>query len=229
MKLHQKLAELRREKGLSQARVAAFLTARGVELTQRAVSKWERGGTQPNAEQFLLLCELYGVRDVLQTFRDLPGRQSALNARGRERLAEYARLLEGSGEFSDAAPRALPRLARTIPLYELPVSAGTGQFVDSEDYELLDVDETVPLSATFAVRLRGDSMTPRYVDGQIVYVRRQQTLEPGECGIFLLNGDAYCKRLGGEDRTELVSLNAGYPPIPVGEYDEFRVLGKVVG
>jgi hypothetical protein len=52
------------------------------------------------------------------------------------------------------------------PLYTLPVSAGTGQFLDSEDYELLEATEAVPLSATFAVRLCGDSKTPRFQDGQ---------------------------------------------------------------
>ena len=229
MELSRTLAALRRERGLSQAAVAAFLTSRGCGLTQRAVSKWEQGNTQPNAEQFLLLCELYGVQDVLWTFRGLPGTGAALNERGRRRLNEYARLLTASKEFSDVSGKEPAAARRRIPLYALPVSAGTGQFLDSGDYELLEVDGTAPPSANYAVRISGDSMAPRYADGQIVYVQQQQMLRRGEIGIFLLNGDAYCKRLAGDGAAVLESLNLRYPPVPVGEFDDFRVLGKVLG
>jgi transcriptional regulator with XRE-family HTH domain len=228
MELSRTLAALRRDRSLSQAAVAKFLTARGCGLTQRAISKWERGDTVPNAEQFLLLCELYGVRDVLWTFCGLPEAAEALNERGRQRLSEYARLLTASGEFSEGARRERAAVRRRIPLYALPVSAGTGQFLDSGDYELLEADGTAPLSANYAVRISGDSMAPRYLDGQIVYVQQQQTLRRGEIGIFLLNGDAYCKRLAGDGAAVLESLNTRYPPVPVREFDEFRVLGKVV-
>ncbi|NLT40570.1 MAG: helix-turn-helix domain-containing protein, partial [Clostridiales bacterium] len=43
MAISDKLRELRREKGLSQIQTADFLTRHGAEVTQRAVSKWERG------------------------------------------------------------------------------------------------------------------------------------------------------------------------------------------
>ena len=167
------------------------------------------------------------MRDVLAVFR---GREEAetLNALGQKRLREYLRLLEQDAEFALHPRERLPIRLRTIPLYDLPVSAGTGQFLDSSDYTLLEVDETVPLSATFAVRIRGDSMLPRFVDRQIVYVKQQQTLQPGEIGIFLLDGDAYCKMLSQEDGTSLVSLNPAYRPIPIGEFSELRILGKVV-
>jgi phage repressor protein C with HTH and peptisase S24 domain len=229
MAISDKLRELRREKGLSQIQTADFLTRHGAEVTQRAVSKWERGDTQPNAEQFLLLCELYEVRDVLAVFRGQQKAPDTLNALGKSRVREYIRLLEADPEFSSAARERPQRIERVIPLYDLPVSAGSGQFLDSDSYELLEVDESVPLSATYAVRISGDSMTPRFVDRQIVYVKQQQTLRSGECGIFLLNGDAYCKQLRDEGELELVSLNSKYPPIKISEYDELRILGKVVG
>lgn len=229
MKVCDTLRALRSEKGLSQTQTAEFLTERGCAVTQRAVSKWERGDTQPNAEQFLLLCELYGVRDVLSAFRGAPDELFGLNAEGRRRVREYVRLLSGDKEFAVASAGESSRVSRTIPLYDLPASAGTGQFLDSESYELIEADDTVPFSATFAVRVNGDSMNPRFVDRQIVYVRQQQTLSAGECGIFILNGSGYCKLLGGRGCTELISINEKYPPIRVGEFDEFRVLGKVVG
>lgn len=229
MKVSETLRTIRKDKGLSQTQVAEFLTERGVEVTQKAVSKWERGDTQPNTEQFLLLCELYDIRDVLSTFKGQSGFLDTLNTRGKSRVKEYIRLLESDAEFSANVSMQPNRLLRTLPLYELPVSAGTGQFLDSGSYEIIEVDESVPLSATFAVRISGDSMMPRYADNQVIYIKQQQAIDNGDCGIFILNGDAYCKVLSGDTGIELVSVNSKYSPISVGEYDEFRVIGKVVG
>ncbi len=36
------------------------------------------------------------------------------------------------------------------------------------------------------MRVAGDSMTPRFVDRQIIYVKQQQTLDEGEIGVFML-------------------------------------------
>ena len=119
---------------------------------------------------------------------------------------------------------------RILPLYRLAVSAGTGEFLDGDGYDTVEVGEEVSPLADFGVRIAGDSMEPRFVSGQIVWVRRQETLRHGEIGIFLFNGSGYCKRLEREgNRVELVSLNSAYPPIRVYAGDELRVFGKVVG
>lgn len=227
--LGEKLRELRKKRGISQGEAADFLTGRGLAATQKAVSKWERGDTQPGARQLIALCELYEVRDVLEVFCGLPAKRTRLNSLGRRRVAEYVRLLEGDEEFCDLPERRVAHTMRSIPLYDLPVSAGTGQFLDSAGCELMEVDETIPASAAYAVRIAGDSMTPRYVDRQIVYIKPQQTLNEGETGIFLLNGDAFCKVLSTEGGVALLSLNPKYAPIRVRESDELRILGKVVG
>ncbi len=217
------LSALRKESGLSQAQVAEHCTAHGRAVTQKAVSKWERGDTLPDAEQFLLLCGLYNVGDVLSVFC---GRDGGLNDLGTQKLLDFMRILQSSDRFRTAQKK---KTVRRIPLYDLPVSAGRGQFLDSEHYELIDADEGVPASATFAVRVYGDSMMPGFNDGQVIYVQQQQTLNAGEYGIFLLNGDAYLKRLAMGEHTELISLNTKYAPIRIEDYDEFRVIGKVIG
>lgn len=230
MELGEKLRALRTARGLSQTELVRRLAEIGCAVSPKAPSKWEHGVSEPSVGQFLGLCEVYEIRDVLAVFRGRKSELETLNEAGRRRVKEYVRLLSGDEAF--AAERPAPRqgrLLRTIPLYDLPVSAGAGQFLDSSDYTLIEVDETVPLSATFAVRVRGDSMEPRFIDRQIVYVKPQQTLERGEIGVFLLNGDAYCKQLDGGEKPFLRSLNPAYAPIPVDEFSALRVLGKVVG
>ena len=87
-----------------------------------------------------------------------------------------------------------------------------------------------PPEADFAVRIAGDSMEPEISDGQIVWVRRRETLESGRVGIFVLGGMAYCKRLHVDARGAcLVSANPAYAPIPLTPEADYRVCGEVVG
>lgn len=146
-------------------------------------------------------------------------------------LVELCRLYGIRDVVSAFAPAVEKRSpARVLPLYHLAVSAGTGEFLDGADYDTVEAGEEISPEADFGVRIAGDSMEPRFAHGQIVWVKRQETLRSGEIGIFLLNGAGYCKRLeraGG--RVELRSLNPLYPPIRVGRGDELRIFGKVVG
>lgn len=115
---------------------------------------------------------------------------------------------------------------RLLRLYSIPVSAGLGNYLDNGDHEMIEVDNTVPGIADYAVRVSGDSMLPRFVDKQIIFVHEQPVLDEGEIGIFYLNNDAYLKKL---ERGFLISLNSKYEPIPIRDYDDFKVFGKVVG
>ena len=145
-------------------------------------------------------------------------------------LVELCRLYGVRDVVAAFALRRENGRGRILPLYRLAVSAGTGEFLDGEGYDAVEVGEEVSPLADFGVRISGDSMEPRFVHGQIVWVKRQETLRSGEIGVFLYNGAGYCKRLersGG--RLELVSLNSAYAPIRVGPADELRVFGRVVG
>ena len=127
------LTSLRRMAGYTQVQVTRLLAERGYEIQSAGISKWEKDLTMPNAAQFLALCQIYGVTDVLGTFTD-SGASSNLNEEGRRLVANYVRVLEASGLYAETKPSA----ARTLPLYDLAVSAGTGQFLDGESYELID-------------------------------------------------------------------------------------------
>lgn len=128
-------------------------------------------------------------------------------------------------------PRQLSYHSEEISGYLIfPASAGTGSFLDGENYTMLEVGEEVPADADFGIRISGDSMEPQFINGQIVWVHQQETLSTGEIGIFYLDGNAYCKKL--KDDAEglfLISLNTKYEPIQVKENDSFKIFGKVVG
>lgn len=115
---------------------------------------------------------------------------------------------------------------RLLRLYNIPVSAGPGNYLDDGAYEMIEVDNTVPSMADYAVKVSGNSMMPRFIDQQIIFIHEQSTLDIGEIGIFSLNHNTYLKKLG---KGYLISLNSEYNPIQIHNYDDFRVFGKVVG
>lgn len=100
MTIGETLKKLRKSKGFSQTEAAAYLSAHGCNVTQRAISNWEREETMPSGIQLLLLCSLYDVHDVLAVFLDRAGMLSKLNESGKMRVYEYIRLLENDSEFS---------------------------------------------------------------------------------------------------------------------------------
>ena len=116
---------------------------------------------------------------------------------------------------------------RQISLYELPVSAGAGAYLDEADAELItipDSDKTV--EADYALRISGNSMEPKYHSGDILLIQSTDGVENGELGIFLLDGSGFFKQFGGD---RLLSLNPDYGPILLKEFADVRCKGRVVG
>ena len=124
-------------------------------------------------------------------------------------------------EFKDEEGRI------SMPLYDIGASAGTGVFLDNPCYEVISMPEDrLSRKANFALWVSGDSMEPRFHDGDLVLVKIQPSVEPGEIGIFVLNGEGYIKKFGGD---KLISLNPIYEPIIIAEDDALYCKGKVIG
>ena len=116
---------------------------------------------------------------------------------------------------------------RSILLYDMPVSAGTGEYLDESTAEKINIpDNDKTLTADFALRISGNSMNPKYHDGDILLVENCDSTEIGELGIFILDGNGYFKKFGGDT---LISLNPEYGDILLREYAETVCCGKVIG
>lgn len=104
---------------------------------------------------------------------------------------------------------------------------------DVLDYEEISED-MAKHGEYFALKIQGDSMTPRICNNDVVIVRQQDDAENGDIVIAAINGDdAVCKRLQKyNDGIALISLNPLYDPIYL-KKDEIdgkpvRIIGKVV-
>ena len=117
--------------------------------------------------------------------------------------------------------------ANVIPLYDLPASAGVGEFLDSARASR---EITLPPSdrrehVDYAVTVNGDSMEPRFVSGDLLLVQKAQTVDAGDFGVFLLDGTGYVKQYAGD---RLHSLNPAYDDILLSDYEDVRCVGRVV-
>lgn len=115
-----------------------------------------------------------------------------------------------------------------IPMYLTGASAGTGNWLDdniSVEWVTIPNNKTTQ-KADYMLKVVGDSMQPKFFDGDLVLVKSSESIYEGEIGVFILNNESYIKKMG---RNELISLNPAYNPIKLHEYDDIRCAGKVLG
>ena len=200
-----------------------FLPESEKAVTTRALMSWEAGEREPRVTVGVALAKALGFEDVAVLYLDS---EPKLNQAGQQRLGEYRSMLLHTAAFTEKPEPTL----RLLPIYLQPASAGTGQWLDDDAQEMTEVDESVPAKAEFGVRIAGDSMEPRFVNGQTVWVKAAQDANNGDIVLCTLNDQGYCKKLRkDENGIALISLNKKYAPIPVREEDEFRIAGIVVG
>lgn len=232
--LSEYISSLRTKQNMSQVELADEFQKRGYKkVTNQIVYSWESGRVRIPSDLLFVLCDILHITDIRSAF-DLDGVPSlltGLNDTGCRMVADYADLLRASGLYKkEPLISSEPARFRIMRLFHLPVSAGTGQFLDSDAYDEIEVGDEVPESADFGVTISGDSMEPLYVNGQTVWVHAQQTVSDGDIGIFYHNGEGFIKKLGHDtSHTLLVSLNKKYEPRIIKEDDEFTIFGKVVG
>lgn len=116
---------------------------------------------------------------------------------------------------------------RTLTLYNTPVSAGIGEYLDNSDTTTIRVKNTEKVAmASYALRVNGNSMMPDYCDGDILIVKETDNIADGELGIFICDGQGYFKKFG-TDR--LISLNPDYEDLMLSDFERSECVGTVLG
>lgn len=99
--------------------------------------------------------------------------------------------------------------------------AGTGFIFDDIPSDTVQAPDA---NADFIIGVNGNSMEPDYSDGEKLYIKKVERINPGEVGIFTINNECFLKEYGAYG---LVSRNKKYDDIPGNE--DVRLIGKVVG
>lgn len=234
------LMRLRERAGKSREEVAELLGK-----SVKTVGHWETGYAQPDANTLFLLCTIYGA-DLNESFGFPSNSKKAppisdeaiklakdyddLDHWGQKQVRSTADI--EAARVADERRRGRQRETTKDKVVYLPfqcsvqpASAGTGTYLGPEAFEIIHVRENdLTRRAAFGVPVQGDSMEPRYHNGDILIVEGAEEIESGEIGIFTIDGEGYVKELGDG---ELISLNPKYDPIPINE--SIRCHGRVIG
>lgn len=105
---------------------------------------------------------------------------------------------------------------------------------DSDEWE--EIPEEMATSADyFALKIEGKSMEPKFSEGDVVIVKKQDDVESGEIGVVIVNGsDATVKKVVKQDNgIMLVASNQSVYPLKFYDINSVenlpvRIIGKVV-
>lgn len=170
------------------------------------IQKWETGSSEPPVSTLLKLCELFDVSIDEIISADLP--------RG-ERMIRNEEIVH--------IP-VLGNVAAGIPIEAVE------QILDYEDFPASKVKDR----NYFGLRIKGNSMAPRIVEGDVVIVHRQEYADNGDIAIVMVeNNDATCKKIKKSDKGLLmIPLNHEYEPIFYTNEEirdlPVKIIGKVV-
>lgn len=196
----------------------ARMNALEVKTSYQQAYKWKKGLTLPNAIQLVAICTVLKIENVPKSLSD----------------EAYEKLIQAQQEKIIKMPIKQEADEDKISHRQLPIilqkaSAGFGQYVDDADMEMVYVKESVPANASFGIHVSGDSMEPRFHNGDLVWVEKKDTLNSGDIGVFYLDGNIYIKKLEyASCEPCLKSLNRKYKKIPISENSVFTVWGKVL-
>ena len=126
-------------------------------------------------------------------------------------------------------PNVHPVTTRRFPLLG---SVACGEPIMMAEEVEVDVDTTEDIKADFCLRCKGDSMiNARIYDGDIVFVKKQPTVENGQIAVVAIDDEATLKRFYRyADMIVLRAENPAYADIVLTpeEHKRVRVLGRAV-
>lgn len=177
-------------------------------ISQQAYATYETGRAQPPLDCLLKLAQYFNC-----TVDYLVGNSSA------------------NKQYNESIIIKMPVIGK--------IAAGYGGAAVEEhtgEYELVPTElfGGLPEEEFFVLRVVGDSMYPKLLDGDKVLVQRTSSVDSGTIAVVLYDSEeATVKRVEyvqGCDYVDLIPINPNYPPRRIQGVDlqECRILGKVI-
>ena len=237
MNIGERIVDLRSENGMTRVQLAEKL---GIPMT--TLRNYEIGTREPGHKFILDVAHVFNVTtDYLLGMTDEPNRNIAvqnllISKEEMEGIKKYRALDEHGKEIVELVlDKELERVntqddsevcfdRTAFRISEQPAAAGNGVYLGPESfYSAMVRSDALPRNAAFGVPVSGDSMEPKFHDGDILIVSTEKP-QRGEVGIYTMDGQGYVKVLG---NNELISINPDYAPIRMTE--DIICNGKVIG
>lgn len=176
-----------------------------VGVSNTTVNNWVNGYSMPRMNKVDLICSFFGISrsDLLE---DRPP------------------------TLYDTYDNIMPIKTKKVPLLG-EIACGEPIYAD-QDFESY-VEVGTDIRADFALRASGNSMIgARIKDGDIVFVRKQDIVDPGEIAAVIIEGEATLKRVYYQEGNRLIlqAENSAYPPMiyEADKLNQITILGKAI-
>lgn len=129
------------------------------------------------------------------------------------------------------APVELPQRHRSVvtlhrPFTQVAAAEGAGAFLLDSNYDEVTVElNRFTQKADIILKVVGRSMEPEIHDGDHILVRKQPSVEEGEIGVFIIDGNGFLKQAG-PDR--LISLNPDIEDVIINNQQTAECYGKYI-
>ena len=117
-----------------------------------------------------------------------------------------------------------------INLYGLAQCGPKGTILDGSPIDRIPIASKIlgfPSSDAFMVKAKGDSMSPKINNGDLVIARKAKKSENGSTVVCINNGEALIKKIQKGKEIILISTNPSYDPFVAAK--DFRIEGIVRG
>lgn len=226
MDFGKKLAELRLAKGRSQVDIAQELG-----IAKSTYHGYENNKREPDIQKIRTICNVLGV--TADELLELADGQKHYSDEDLEVIGKYSELDSfGKRVVSTIIDIEIERMKGTSSsmggefIYIDELSSPT-EYSESGFYPAVKIKRTaLSEKADFMIRMIGDSMLPRFINGDKLLVMRQNSLQSGDLGVFTVNSKLYIRQFG-VDR--LISLNTDFRDIFLSECGSFEIIGKILG
>jgi len=187
--------------------------------------------TDKQKEVFQTISRFFEEENRPPTTRELAG----LLGKHIKTIYQYVQALERKGFIEKRQGRIHVaekfRHAKGIPVVNHLIKK-TGLLAEENIIGHLDISRMyLPGADLFAMQISDDSMEDaRIAEGDTIIVQRQGSVENGEIGVVLVDGEALIRRIFiFEERIRLIAENAQYLPMIFDATHAIEVLGKIVG
>lgn len=154
-----------------------------------------------------------------------------------EKMANYFGIVK-SQLIEKNEPSNISAVIPSDKIYKIPVfasvSAGFGAYAAEDVVDILPmvIDNPYDVPDMIGIQVKGDSMYPKIENGDIIVVRKQESVDSGDVAVLLLDGNEGLvkKVVYGDDWIELHSFNPEYQTrrFEGAEVQRLRVVGKVL-
>ncbi|PIS00762.1 MAG: peptidase S24 [Chlamydiae bacterium CG10_big_fil_rev_8_21_14_0_10_35_9] len=118
-----------------------------------------------------------------------------------------------------------------LNLYGLAQCGQSGRILDSQPIDRIPIATrllTFPSCEAFLVKAKGDSMSPRILDGDLIIARQTNNVENNAIVVCINNEETLIKKIKKDGNSIiLISLNPAHSPFLAA--NDFRIVGEVKG